>query len=167
MQGIADCLKQLGLGQYTQCFAENEIDVTVLRHLTDQDLREIGVPLGHRRKILAAIREDMGSTTPVTSEPVDHLEPTAVPSPALAVPASLYATLMSRLDRLGGPPKEVAQVAAAIGREFSHALLNAVTRKRDVEMGSALDRLIAAGLLFRQGLPPYAAYLFKHALVRD
>ena len=60
MQGIADWLKQLGLEQYTQRFAENEIDVTVLRHLTDQDLREIGVPLGHRRKILAAIREDMG-----------------------------------------------------------------------------------------------------------
>src|SRR5215471_9981468 len=91
----------------------------------------------------------------------------AVPSPALAVPASLYASLMARLDRLGGPPKEVAQVAAAIGREFSHAHLNAVMRKRDVELGSALDRLITAGLLFRQGLPPYATYLFKHALVRD
>src|SRR5215467_12099670 len=91
----------------------------------------------------------------------------AVPSPALAVPASLYASLMARLDRLGGPAKELAQVAAAIGREFSHALLNAVMRKRDVELGSALDRLITAGLLFRQGLPPYATYLFKHALVRD
>jgi class 3 adenylate cyclase/tetratricopeptide (TPR) repeat protein len=91
----------------------------------------------------------------------------AVPSPALMVPASLYASLMARLDRLGGLPKEVAQVAAAIGREFSHALLKAVMRKRDVELGSALDRLIAAGLLFRQGLPPYATYLFKHALVRD
>jgi len=77
MQGIADWLKQLGLGQYTQRFAENEIDVTVLRHLTDQDLREIGVPLGHRRKILAAIREDVGSPAPVTSEPVSHLEPTS------------------------------------------------------------------------------------------
>src|SRR5215468_8736744 len=91
----------------------------------------------------------------------------AVPSAALTVPASLYASLMARLDRLGGPPKEVAQVAAAIGREFSHAHLNAVMRKRDVELGSALDRLITAGLLFRQGLPPYATYLFKHALVRD
>jgi class 3 adenylate cyclase/predicted ATPase len=91
----------------------------------------------------------------------------AVPSPALTVPASLYASLMARLDRLGGPPKEAAQVAAAIGREFSHALLKAVMRERDVELGSALDRLIAAGLLFRQGLPPYATYLFKHALVRD
>ena len=90
----------------------------------------------------------------------------AVPSPALAVPASLHASLMARLDRLG-PAKEVAQIGAAIGREFSHALLAAVARKPEAELGSALDRLIAAGLLFRQGAPPHATYLFKHALVQD
>jgi predicted ATPase len=90
----------------------------------------------------------------------------AVPSPALAVPASLHASLMARLDRLG-PAKEVAQIGAAIGREFSHALLAAVVRKPEAELGSALDRLIAAGLLFRQGVPPHASYLFKHALVQD
>ena len=90
----------------------------------------------------------------------------AVPSSGLAVPASLHASLMARLDRLG-PSKEVAQIGAAIGREFSHALLAAVTRKSDVELGSALDRLVAAGLLFRQGVAPHANYLFKHALVRD
>ena len=89
-----------------------------------------------------------------------------VPSPALVVPASLHAPLMARLDRLG-PAKEVAQVGAAIGREFSHPLLAAVTRKPEAELGSALDRLIAAGLLFRQGVPPHATYLFKHALVQD
>ena len=90
----------------------------------------------------------------------------AVPPPALAVPASLHASLMARLDRLG-PAKGVAQVGAAIGREFSHPLLAAVTRKPEAELGSALDRLIDAGLLFRQGVPPYATYLFKHALVQD
>ena len=90
----------------------------------------------------------------------------AVPSPALAVPASLHASLMARLDRLG-PAKEVAQVGAAIGREFSHVLLAAVVGKPEAELGSALDRLIAAGLLFRQGVPPHATYLFKHALVQD
>jgi predicted ATPase len=89
----------------------------------------------------------------------------AIPS-TRAVPASLHASLMARLDRLG-PAKEVAQIGAAIGREFSHALLSAVMRKTDAELGSALDRLIFSGLLFRQGLPPYATYLFKHALVRD
>ena len=90
----------------------------------------------------------------------------AVPSSALAVPASLHASLMARLDRLG-PAKEVAQIGAAIGREFSHALLAAVVRKPEAELQSALDRLGAAGLLFAQGVPPHATYLFKHALVQD
>ena len=73
---------------------------------------------------------------------------------------------MARLDRLG-PAKEVAQIGAVIGREFSHALLAAVARKPEAELQSALDRLIGAGLLFRQGVPPHATYLFKHALVQD
>ena len=90
----------------------------------------------------------------------------AVPSPALAVPASLHASLMARLDRLG-PAKDLAQIGAAIGREFSHALLAAVARKPDAELGAALDRLVEAGLLFRQGVSPEATYLFKHALVQD
>jgi class 3 adenylate cyclase/predicted ATPase len=89
-----------------------------------------------------------------------------VPSPTLAVPASLHASLMARLDRLG-PAKEVAQIGAAIGREFSHALLAAVVHKPEAELGAALDRLMVAGLLFRQGVPPHATYLFKHALVQD
>jgi hypothetical protein len=77
----------------------------------------------------------------------------AVPSPALAVPASLHASLMARLDRLGGPAKELTQIAAAIDREFSHALLASVVRKPKAELRSALDRLIAAGLLFQGGCP--------------
>ena len=84
----------------------------------------------------------------------------AIPSPTVAVPASLHASLMARLDRLG-PAKEVAQIGAVIGRDFSHALLAAVARKPEAELGSALDRLMAAGLLFRQGVPPHATYLFN------
>jgi class 3 adenylate cyclase/tetratricopeptide (TPR) repeat protein len=90
-----------------------------------------------------------------------------VPRPALAVPASLHASLMARLDRLGAPAKEVAQITAAIGREFSHELLASDTRKPEAELQTALDRLVAAGLLFRQGVPPHATYLFKHALIQD
>jgi predicted ATPase len=90
----------------------------------------------------------------------------AVPGPALAVPASLHASLMARLDRLGAA-KKVAQVGAAIGREFSHALIAAVVRQPDVELNSALERLIQAGLLLRQPGPPHASYLFNHALVQD
>ena len=74
---------------------------------------------------------------------------------------------MARLDRLGGPAKKVAQIGAAIGREFSHTLLAAVVDKPEAELGSALDRIVAAGLLLRQGVPPHAIYLFKHALVQD
>jgi class 3 adenylate cyclase/predicted ATPase len=90
----------------------------------------------------------------------------AVPFPALAVPASLHASLLARLDRLG-PAKEVAQIGAAIGREFSYTLLAAVVRMPEAELQNALDRLVQAGLLFRQGVPPHANYLFKHALVQD
>ena len=90
----------------------------------------------------------------------------SVPSPALAVPASLHASLMARLDRLG-PAKAIAQIGAAIGREFSHALLAFVARLPDKELEAALDRLLQSGLLSRQGAPPDSTYLFKHALVQD
>ena len=100
-----------------------------------------------------------------SQDAVEHLA-AAVPSSALAVPASLQASLMARLDRLG-PAKEVAQIGAAIGREFSHSLLAAVARKPETDINSALDRLFHAGLLFRQGVPPHTTYLFKHALVQD
>jgi predicted ATPase len=90
----------------------------------------------------------------------------AVPSAALAVPASLHASLMARLDRLGSA-KDVAQIGAAIGREFSHPLLAAVMAEPEAKLQSALDRLVTAGLLFRQGAPPHTTYLFKHALVQD
>jgi class 3 adenylate cyclase/predicted ATPase len=82
------------------------------------------------------------------------------------VPASLHASLMARLDRLG-PAKEVAQIGAAIGRSFSHALLTAVARKPETELEAAIELLVMAGLLFRQGVPPHATYVFKHALVQD
>ena len=74
MQQIADWLEKLNLGQYAQRFAENDIDVSVLRHLTDADLEKIGVSLGHRRKILAAIAELPGAS-PSKHEPADGVEP--------------------------------------------------------------------------------------------
>ena len=73
MQQVADWLEKLGLGQYAQRFAENDIDVSVLPYLTDADLEKIGVSLGHRRKILAAIadlvRGAQSAPEPVGSEP--------------------------------------------------------------------------------------------------
>ena len=91
---------------------------------------------------------------------------TAIPYQPVAVPASLQASLMARLDRLG-PAKKVAQIEAVIGREFGYALLAAVAQKPEPELISSLDPLIEAGLLFREGIAPQATYLFKHALVQD
>jgi predicted ATPase len=120
--------------------------------------RTDGIPLFVEEMTKAVLEAD--------SEGATRRTVAAVPSPTLAVPASLHASLMARLDRLG-PAKEVAQIGAAIGREFFHALLAAVVHKPEAELGTALDRLMAAGLLFRQGVPPHASYLFKHALVQD
>ena len=90
----------------------------------------------------------------------------AVPSPALAVPASLHASLMARLDRLG-LPRRWHKSERRLGESFLMPcwLRWCASPKRNYI--SALDRLIAAGLLFRQGVPPHASYLFKHALVQD
>ncbi len=83
------------------------------------------------------------------------------------VPATLHASLMARLDRLGSAAKEVAQVGAVLGREFSYELLAAVAQRNAAELDAALDQLVVAGLAFRRGAPPQATYLFKHALVQD
>jgi tetratricopeptide (TPR) repeat protein len=88
------------------------------------------------------------------------------PLPPLAIPTTLHDSLMARLDRLG-PAKEVAQIGACIGREFDHELLAAVVPLPEANLVAALDRLVAAELVFRRGIPPATTYIFKHALVRD
>jgi tetratricopeptide (TPR) repeat protein len=91
----------------------------------------------------------------------------AVPHPALSVPATLHASLMARLDRLGPAAKDVAQTGAAIGREFEFGLLASVTDLPELRLCQALDRLTNSGLVFVRGTPPEANYIFKHALVQD
>jgi DNA-binding winged helix-turn-helix (wHTH) protein/predicted ATPase len=147
---------------------ESEVDAMIDRVVGNKPIpasvrpdiiaRSDGIPL-FVEEMTKAVLEAEGESA------AEHVA-AAVASPTPAVPASLHASLMARLDRLG-PAKEVAQIGAAIGREFSHALMAAVVRQPETELRSALDRLIAAGLLFRNGAPPHAAYLFKHALVQD
>ncbi len=84
----------------------------------------------------------------------------------LAIPLSLRDSLMARLDRFA-PVKEIAQIGAAIGREFSYELIAAVAPHSKPELGQALTQLTASGLAFQQGTPPDAVYTFKHALVQD
>ncbi|HEY1361344.1 MAG TPA: AAA family ATPase [Xanthobacteraceae bacterium] len=86
--------------------------------------------------------------------------------PPLAIPSSLHDSLMARLDRLA-PVKEVAQIGAAIGRQFSYELVAAVARRPEELVRDALDQLVDAGLIFRRGVLPEAIFVFKHALVQD
>jgi len=86
--------------------------------------------------------------------------------PPFAIPTSLHDSLMARLDRLASV-RHVAQIGAAIGREFSYALLRAVSRVSEGELEAALARLVASELVFQRGAPPDAVYSFKHTLVQD
>ena len=88
------------------------------------------------------------------------------PLPPLAIPATLHDSLMARLDRLA-PVKEVAQIGAAIGRDFSYTLLRCVAGRDDLALSAALGQLEEAELLLRRGKPPEAIYSFKHALVQE
>src|SRR5262245_10884410 len=88
------------------------------------------------------------------------------PLPPLAIPETLQDSLMARLDRLA-PVKEICQIGAAIGREFSYPLVRALVGRDETALKQALAQLEQAGLVFRRGEPPEAVYNFKHALVRD
>ncbi len=84
----------------------------------------------------------------------------------VAIPKTLHDSLTARLDRLGDV-KEIAQIAACIGREFSHRLLVQICKTQETDLKKALDQLIGAELIYQRGVAPRARYVFKHALVRD
>jgi predicted ATPase len=156
-----------------------QVSVLTLNRLGQREIDAMIDGLAGNKALPAAIRQDISERTDGVPLFVEEMTKAVleaksfaaaaeavamVPQPALAVPASLHASLMARLDWLGASAREVTQIGAAIGREFSHALLAAVVLKPDAELQSALDRIVAAGLLFRQRIPPYATYLFKHVL---
>jgi len=86
---------------------------------------------------------------------------------AIALPTTLHASLLARLDRLGAGAKQVAQTGAAIGREFSYELIDAVAGGNERELRNELARLVASELVFQRGTSPESVYTFKHALVQD
>ena len=153
---ILNRLKERDAAAIVASLAGNkELPADVLSEIVE---RTDGVPLFVEEMTKAVLEAESESDARKTTA--------AVPSSSAAVPASLHASLMARLDRLG-PAKEVAQIGAVIGREFSHALLAAVVSEPEADLLSTLERLTAAGLLLRQGVPPHAIYLFKHALIQD
>jgi hypothetical protein len=88
------------------------------------------------------------------------------PIAPFAIPTSLHASLLARLDRLA-PTREVAQIGAAVGRSFSHELISAIAGMPQPKLDDALAQLVGAELIFQRGTPPDAEYTFKHALVQD
>jgi predicted ATPase len=86
--------------------------------------------------------------------------------PPLAIPSTLHDSLMARLDRLA-PVREIAQIGAVLGREFSYDLLQTVSKMDEALLQQGLRQLVEAELMYQRGLPPQATYVFKHALIQD
>ena len=131
---------------------------TLPREITDQIVeRTDGVPLFIEELTKSVIESG------VLANANDHHP--AGPA-TLAIPTSLHASLLARLDRLA-PTREVAQIGAALGRSFSHEVISAVAQMPQERVEDALEQLVNAELIFRRGTPPDAEYTFKHALVQD
>jgi class 3 adenylate cyclase/tetratricopeptide (TPR) repeat protein len=101
----------------------------------------------------------------IVADAGDHYSVTGLVAP-LAIPTTLHASLLARLNRLA-PTREVAQIGATLGRSFSHELISAVAQMPQQKLDEALEQLESAELIFRRGTPPDAEYTFKHALVQD
>ena len=156
MQQIADWLEKLGMSEYAERFAENKIDVSVLRHLTDQDLRDIGVPLGHRRKMLAAIGESNSASaaTAPAAPAAMPVEPARIPTlvatpppvsqPAEAAGERRYLTVM--FCDLVGSTSISAQLDAEEWRDLVGAYLDAASAEV-TEMGGHVAKKLGDGLM--------------------
>jgi class 3 adenylate cyclase/predicted ATPase len=121
--------------------------------------RTDGVPLFIEELTKAVVESGM------LADAGDRFDATG-PVPRLAIPTSLHASLLARLDRLA-PVRELAQIGAALGRSFSHELISAVAAMPQQQVDGALAQLAHAELVFQRGTPPDAEYTFKHALVQD
>ncbi len=141
-----------------------------LSPLNDLEIRDLVAQVASRsaleRKVVDAVVEKTGGVPLFVEEMVRSLLEGGARVTGTDIPESLQDSLMGRLDRLGGA-KEVAQVGATIGRDFSYQLIRSVTELSDSELESHLERLVDADVVYQRGLPPDSTYTFKHALIRD
>src|SRR5713101_2675176 len=144
------------------------------KYLGDGLLVYFGYPLAHEDDAQRAVRAglDILAELPHLNA---RLQPTVgahsrarscAPLPSLGIPATLHDALMARLDRLA-TAKEIAQLGATLGREFSYELLQAISPLDEATLQKGLSQLVEAELLYQRGLPPQARYIFKHALIQD
>ncbi|HZZ62058.1 MAG TPA: AAA family ATPase [Roseiarcus sp.] len=118
------------------------------------------------QEVIERVSERSGGVPLFVEEVTRLLLERGVASGAPAIPPTLQQSLAARLDRLG-PAREIAQIGAVLGRDFPHALLQAVADIDEVELRSALERLAEADILFIEGDGPRANYRFRHALIQD
>ncbi|HEY2438150.1 MAG TPA: hypothetical protein VGH93_13290, partial [Solirubrobacteraceae bacterium] len=153
-------LNRLEPGQRVEMIAGVTGGKALPQEITDQIVqRTDGVPLFVEELTKAVV--ESGVLTDVGDRYT-----AAGPVTQLAIPSSLHSSLLARLDRLA-PVREVAQIGAALGRQFSHELIGAVAPLPQPQLDDALAQLVRAELIYRRGTPPDAEYTFKHALVQD
>jgi predicted ATPase len=140
-----------------------------LARLGHNDVRALMAQISGERVLPPDVRDQIVARAEGVPLFVEELTKSVLESGVLdrgSVPSSLRDSLMARLDRLG-EPRTIAQIGAALGRQFSHELILAATPLPPQQLELALDALVAAGIIFRRGVPPNAEYRFKHALLQD
>jgi tetratricopeptide (TPR) repeat protein len=153
-------LSRLAPRQRTEIISGVTGGKTLPQEITEQIIeRTDGVPLFVEELTKAVVESG------VLTDAGDHYA-AAGPLMPVAIPATLQGSLLARLDRLA-PAREVAQIGAALGRQFSHELIVAVAPMPQAQLDDALAQLVGAELIYRRGTPPDAEYAFKHALVQD
>ncbi len=145
-----------------------QVSMVALDRLDRRDRVALVAQIAGGRSLPAEVVDQIADRTDGVPLFVEELTKSVLESGAgpLGIPTSLHDSLMARLDRLG-TVRWVAQIGAAIGREFPYALLRSVSRLPEDELQTAVARLVASELVFQRGAPPEAVYSFKHALVQD
>lgn len=138
------------------------LDRSQVRHMVGELAAHHALP----KDVIAGVTERTGGVPLFVEEVTRLLLERGEQRAIQAIPPTLQQSLTARLDRLG-PAREVAQIGAVIGRDFSYTLLRAVTAMEDRPLQIALERLAEADILLVQGLPPDADYRFKHVLIQD
>jgi class 3 adenylate cyclase/predicted ATPase len=143
---------------------------TIIRHLAQQKQlpQELVDAITERTDGVALFIEQLTKAVLESDAVVDRGDHYAIAAeqPSLSIPTTLRGSLLARLDRYPGA-REVAQVGAVIGREFSYRMMAAISALPDEDLKFALKRLVEAELLYQAGTPPKATYRFKHALVQE
>jgi tetratricopeptide (TPR) repeat protein len=136
------------------------------RHQVRQMVEELAARHALAKEVIEGVTERTGGVPLFVEEVTRLLLERSEQGSIQAIPPTLQQSLTARLDRLG-PAREVAQIAAVIGRGFSYQLVRAVAKMEDGALQAALERLAEADILLVQGLPPESEYRFKHALIQD